>query len=365
MKTYNFSAGPASLPKEVIGRIRNELLSDRRFGVPLLDLSHRSRPITEVLDACKTKLMELLGLSADTVDVLLLHGGASTVFYQVPMNLFPADKTGVANYIETGYWVQKAITEARRFGHVHLCGSSKKEGFRCLVPANQLNYHPQAIYTYLCSNNTLYGTQWPQFPQNLKGYDVPLVGDFSSDFLCRQVDLSSFGIMFASAQKNLGTPGLAVMVIRKDVLDRCREDLPPLCSYKVISKHKSLYNTPPLFAIHVFLYMLEWIEDQGGLSIIEKHNRQKASLLYDALEAYSLYHLTADKDVRSLMNVTFTLPSASLTKTFLEDAEKQGFIGLKGHREVGGIRASIYNAFPTEGVERFIYFLEEFGRRHS
>ena len=357
-RNYHFSAGPATLPEEVIIQAQDELLNYRRRGFSILEASHRSESVKETILSSAHRLLDLLGLD-DRYRVLFLHGGASTAFFQIPMNLLK--KGDRADYIETGLWVQKAVVEAKRFGEVHIAASSAKDHFRHIPKGDDLRFSLHPKYIYLCSNNTVFGTQYRDYPRL---DDVPLVGDFSSDILSEPRDLSCFGLIFAGAQKNLGPAGVAVVIIREDILSQCSEDIPSMCSYKVHAKNESLYNTPPVFPIYFIEKMLLWIEGQGGLEAIGARNREKAHLVYEEIDRTDFYTGTSAKTDRSMMNVTFTLPTESLSKQFVEEAETQGLGELKGHRSIGGIRASMYNAFPVEGAKALAAFMRCFAQKY-
>ncbi len=358
-RIYNFSPGPATLPEKVLKKIQKEFLNYQKKGYSIIEISHRSNLVKKIFENCKKDFIALLDLK-NQYDILFLHGGASAMFAQIPMNLFTS-KNQVANYIETGTWVKKAIKEAKFFGKVNIAASSEKKNFSFIPKTKDLNIVKNALYTYICSNNTIFGTQWHQFPK----VKSPLIGDFSSDILSRKVKMSSFDIFFAGAQKNLGPAGVAILGIKKNILSKCREDIPSMYSYKVASKNQSCFNTPPVFAIYVMSYVLEWIKDLGGIKKIEEQNKQKSQAIYDTLDQYShIYHPTANKEDRSMMNITFTLPNKTLTSVFLKKAEQANFLGLKGHRSVGGIRASIYNAFPKQGIEEFTKFLKKFAKKN-
>lgn len=353
-RKFNFAAGPSVLPEPVLTKVQNEMLNYQGIGSSIIEASHRSKAFMKIIEDAGKKMRNLLGLSND-YEVLFLHGGASAAFYQIPMNLLnPGD---AIDLIDTGMWTKKAIKEAKFFGKVNIAASSSDKNY-CYIPKDaELKFTKGVKYRYLCSNNTIFGTQWKKFPQSP---DAPLIGDFSSDILSRKTDMSSFSMIFAGAQKNLGPSGVAVIVIKKELLSLCRTDIPSMCSYKIHAENGSMYNTPCTFGIYVINYVLDWITDEGGIEAIDKRNTIKAKMLYDTLDSHSMYQPTADTCDRSSMNVTFTLPSEETTSEFLKKAEEKGFINLKGHRSVGGIRASIYNAFPVEGIEKFCKFLKEF-----
>ena len=359
---FNFSAGPATLPQEILEKVGKEIINYQSQGFSILETSHRSKKVTEIFEETKEKLLNLLNLNKEKYQVLFLHGGASTAFYQIPMNLLSQDQT--ADYLETGSWAKKAIKEAKYFGNVHIASTSKEDNFKYIPTEDQINYSHNPKYIYLCSNNTIFGTQYQNFP--IPPHNFPLIGDFSSDILCRHLErLDNFGIIFAGTQKNLAPAGMAVVIIRKDILSICNKNVPSMCSYKVHSDNNSLYNTPPVFVVYFLKYVLEWIERQGGLKIIEANNRKKASLIYNIIDQYEFYTGAANKKDRSIMNITFTLPSEELSDLFLKEAESLNLLGLKGHRSVGGIRASMYNAFPLEGAEKLANLMENFAKKNE
>lgn len=358
-RIHNFNAGPAALPLPVLEEIQAEMLDYRQTGMSILEISHRSKPAMDLLDQAVARTKRLLGLG-DDYHVLFLHGGASTQFYMVPKNFLSAGDT--ADYINTGTWSTKAIKEANILGHkVNVVASSEDRNFS-YIPKN-IQFTPGAVYVHLTSNNTIKGTEWAQFPDT-KG--VPLIADMSSDMLSRPFDVKPFGLIYAGAQKNLGPAGVTMAIIRQDMVDKVRVDLPSMMSYQTHVSKNSLYNTPPLFAIYVVGLVLKWLEETiGGLEAIARINREKADLLYDLIDEGDFYTGTADKDSRSLMNVTFRLPTVDLEKTFVDDALAQGLGGLKGHRSVGGCRASIYNAVGLDAVQDLAAFMNEFARKHG
>lgn len=358
-RIFNFSAGPATLPEKVLERVRGELLNYRGVGFSILEASHRSSEVKNIFTTCARNLLHALGLD-NHYRVLFLHGGASTAFFQIPMNLLKPEDT--VDYIETGSWVKKAIKEAKRFGNVNVAASSSAENFSFIPKKESLNFSANPKYIYLCSNNTIFGTQYKDFPYK---DNVPLVGDFSSDILCFPRKLDKFGVIFAGAQKNLGPAGVTLVIIRENILASCSEDLPSMCSYKIHAENESLYNTPPVFAVYFIHYVLEWIEEMGGVAKIGEKNQQKADLIYHEVDSNSFYTGTANKEDRSIMNITFTLPSDELSKQFVSQAQEQSLDGLKGHRSVGGIRASMYNAFPLEGAQRLADFMKQFAAKYG
>ena len=358
-RVFNFSAGPAVLPEPVLHEAQRDLLSLPGVGMSILEVSHRSAAFDGVLEHAESDLRTLLGLTDDHY-VLFLQGGASQQFAMVPMNLLPA--SGVADYVVTGSWAQKAAAEAAKFGRVNVCATTEADAFTRVPSSDELQPTPGAAYMHLTSNNTIVGTQWPSWPAV---GDSPLVVDASSDLLCRPVDANRCGLVYAGAQKNLGPAGLTVVMVRKDLAEHGSESNPTTLRYAVAAKHGSRYNTPPVFAIYLFGLVMRWLRDTGGLVEMEARNRRKAGLLYDAIDGTGFYRGTAHPGSRSLMNVTFRLPTEELEKRFVTEADAAGLSGLKGHRSVGGQRASIYNAFPEAGVAALVEFMTEFERVHG
>jgi phosphoserine aminotransferase len=357
-RIYNFSAGPATLPYDVLVQAAKDIVNFKDMGMGLIEMSHRSKEFIEVVDECEALLRELLGIPGN-YKVLFLQGGASTQFAMVPMNLLGDGKT--ASYINTGTWSKKAIKEAKLFGNVDVAYSSEDTVFDRVPLPDEYNPSPESEYLYFVSNNTIFGTQFHQFPET----DVDLICDMSSDILARQIDVSRFGIIFAGAQKNMGPAGCAVVIIRDDLLDKAPENIPTMLRYKTHADKGSMFNTPPCFAIYTIGLVLKWLKNLGGLPIIEKKNQEKAELLYQAIDNSDFYRGHARFDSRSIMNVTFTLPTPELEAQFIHDATAKSLNGLKGHRSVGGCRASIYNAFPREGVERLIDFMADFEKANG
>ncbi len=358
-RVFNFSAGPAVLPEPVLQEAQRDLVALPGVGMSILEISHRSAAFDGVLERAEADLRALTGLGGDH-HVLFLQGGASQQFAMVPMNLLPAD--GVADYIVTGSWAKKAAAEAEKFGRVNVCATTEADAFTRVPSSDELHPTPGAAYVHLTSNNTIVGTQWPTLPEV---GDAPLVVDASSDLLCRPIDANRCGLVYAGAQKNLGPAGLTVVIVREDLTQRAPESIPTMLRYAVAAKHGSRYNTPPVFAIYLFGLVMRWLRDMGGLSAMETRNRRKAGVLYDAIDRTGFYRGTAHPGSRSLMNVTFRLPSEALEQQFVTEAGAAGLSGLKGHRSVGGQRASIYNAFPEAGVTTLVDFMREFQRVHG
>jgi phosphoserine aminotransferase len=359
-RIYNFSAGPAVLPEEVLERAREALLDFEGTGIGILEHSHRGRAFSGVIERAEALCRKLAGIS-DEYAVLFLQGGASLQFSMLPMNLLPAG--GTADYVNTGSWSKKAIKEAKRHGAVHVAGSSEEQNFSHIPEPGALRWSDSPAYAHFTSNNTIFGTQWRAEPEVPAG--VPLCCDASSDIFSRPLDVSRYGVVYAGAQKNLGPSGLTLVVIRKDLAERAPDSLPTMLQYRTHIESGSLYNTPPTFGIFVLSEVLAWIDRGGGLAAMEERNRAKAALLYDHLDRSDFFRTTAREDSRSLMNVCFRAPTEELEKKFIALAEESGLSGLKGHRSVGGMRASIYNAFPAAGVERLVELMREFERARA
>ena len=357
-RIYNFSAGPATLPYEVLEQAAKDIVNFKDKGIGLIEMSHRSKEFIGVVDECESLLRELMGIP-DNYKVLFLQGGASSQFAMVPMNLLKPGKT--ATYLNTGTWSKKAITEAKLFGNIDVAYSSEDTGFDNVPLPDEYEAAAGAEYLYFVSNNTIYGTQYHQFPET----DTDLVCDMSSDILAREIDVSRFGIIFAGAQKNMGPAGCTVVVIRDDLLDKAPENIPTMFRYKTHADKGSMFNTPPCFAIYTIGLVLKWLKAQGGLPSIENTNREKAELLYQAIDNSDFYKGHARFESRSIMNVTFNLPTPELEAQFIQEATAASFDGLKGHRSVGGCRASIYNAFPSEGVKELVDFMAAFEKANG
>jgi phosphoserine aminotransferase len=358
-RIFNFSAGPAVLPGEVLEQAQRDLLSLPGVGMSVLEISHRSAAFDEIIEGCEADLRTLAGIP-EGYHVLFLQGGASLQFSMVPMNLLGPQ--GSADYIVTGVWSQKAVKEAKRVGPVKIAATTEAEKFTRVPGQHELSLDPDAAYLHYTTNNTIYGTEFHYVPD---AGSVPLVVDASSDMFSRPIDVSKFALIYAGAQKNLAPAGLTLVIVRDDMLGRTPSSLPTMLQYSVHAENKSMYNTPPVFAIYVMRLVLAWQLKQGGLAAIEKRNVRKAEQLYSEIDRTGFYRGHAAKDSRSRMNVTFRLPSEELEKKFAKEATAAGLDGLKGHRSVGGIRASIYNAFPEEGVDALVRFMAEFERRNG
>ncbi|NUK28653.1 3-phosphoserine/phosphohydroxythreonine transaminase [Parageobacillus sp. VR-IP] len=358
-RAYNFNAGPSALPLPVLERAQSELLNFQNTGMSVMELSHRSKEYEVVHNSAKERLKRLMNIP-DTHDVLFLQGGASLQFSMVPMNFLSKGKIG--NYVLTGSWSEKALKEAKKVGPTHIAASSKEANYTYIPKFEDIQLSEDAAYLHITSNNTIFGTQWREFPN----VPVDLVADMSSDILSREINVGQFALIYAGAQKNLGPSGVTVVIIRNDLLGRIPDNLPTMLDYRTYSQSNSLYNTPPTFAIYMLSLVLEWVEAEGGVKAIEARNQEKAAIVYAAIDASNgFYAPHAKKESRSLMNVTFTLPNEELTKKFLEEAKEKGFVGLAGHRSVGGCRASIYNAVPLEACEALAAFMDDFRRRFA
>jgi phosphoserine aminotransferase len=358
-RLFNFSAGPAVLPVPVLEEAQRDLVSLPGVGMSVLEISHRSKTFEAILARTEADIRTLGGVPA-SYKVLFLQGGASTQFSMVPMNLLTSGKT--ADYIVTGGWAQKAVKEAQRVGTVHIAGSTESENFARIPRQDELALTPDAAYVHLTTNNTLFGTEWKTEPSV---GEVPLVADTSSDMFSRPIDVSRYGLIYAGAQKNLGPSGVTLVIIREDLLSRSSTSLPTMMNYAVHAENGSMYNTPPCFGIYLMGLVVKWAIAQGGLTAIAAHNERKANALYAEIDRTGFYRGTADKGSRSLMNVTFRLPSEDLETAFVKESTAAGLDGLKGHRSVGGMRASIYNAFPEEGVEALVSFMKEFEKKRG
>ncbi len=357
-RVFNFSPGPATLPQEVLQQAAKDIVNYHDSGIGLIEMSHRSKDFIAVTDEAERLLRELMGIPAN-YKVLFLQGGASTQFAMVPMNLLGADKT--ATYLNTGTWSKNAIKEAKLLGKVELAFDSEGTRFDRIPENLDFSSADNHEYLYFVSNNTIYGTQYQEFPHT----KTTLVCDMSSDILSRPVNVSSFGIIFAGAQKNMGTAGCTVVIIREDLLDKAPATLPTMFKYKTHADKGSMFNTPPCFAIYTVGLVLKWLASIGGVPAITEINRKKAAMVYQAIDATPFYRGHAQPPSRSNMNITFNLPTPELEAQFVKEALAKDLNGLKGHRSVGGIRASIYNAFPVEGVERLVEFMGEFAKQNG
>ena len=357
-RIWNFSAGPACLPEPVLRQAQEDIWNVRGSGIGIAEHSHRGKVYEAINAEAEARCRELAGIPSN-YKVLFLQGGASLQFAMVPMNLLPAGR--VADYIITGVWSQKAIKEAKQIGAVHPVFDGAAEQYRRIPAAGELSWSADPAYVHLTTNNTIYGTQWRSEPP-LPG-TAPLVADTSSDMFSRPIDVSKYGLIYAGAQKNLGPSGVVVVIVREDLLELAPATLPTILQYRVHAKERSLYNTPNTFGVYLMGEVFRWIQDQGGLEAMARRNAEKARLLYDAIDATAFWRGTAEPGSRSLMNVCFRAPSEELEAKFCAEATRAGLDGLKGHRSVGGMRASIYNACPLAAVDALVQFMKEFERR--
>jgi phosphoserine aminotransferase len=359
-RTWNFYAGPATLPPPALERAKAEIPDWEGTGMSVMETSHRSPEYDGVHEEAISLMTELLGLDEDH-QVLFIQGGASMQFAMLPMNFIPSG--GSADYINTGTWSQKAIKEANIIASCRVAGSSEEEGFTRIPKQDELDLDSKAAYVHITSNNTIKGTQYHEFPNT---GDVPLVADMSSDILWRRIDANRFGLIYAGAQKNIGPSGVTIAILKKSWLERANEILPSMLAYTTYSAKNSLYNTPPTFAIYMVRNVLAWLKDQGGLAAVEKTNRAKGDLLYGVMaQNPGFYRCPVEEESRSYMNVVFRLPSEELEARFVAEGKAADMVGLKGHRSVGGCRASIYNAMPLEGVEVLADFMREFAKNNG
>lgn len=357
-RVFNFSPGPATLPEPVLLQVREEFLDFAGLGASVIEISHRSKQIVAVAEDAVRLFLELTSLS-DDYSVLFVHGGGRMQFSAVPMNLIGRVPSKKGMYVESGVFSSNAIKDAAPYGEIKVIASSKDTKFDRVPEVASAMVEQDAAYLHITTNNTVYGTRWNKFPET---GSVPLVGDSTSEILSRVIDYSRFGILYAGLQKNLGPSGTAVVVVRKDLLGAALPYTPPLLNYALVDKNQSMQNTPSTFNIYVAGLVLQWIKNNGGLAEIEKRNSRKAALLYDCLDQSQFYRGIAQPQHRSMMNVTFVLPSEELTEQFVKKAGQEGLYALKGYRTVGGIRASLYNAMPVEGVEALVSFMKEFER---
>jgi phosphoserine aminotransferase len=358
-RVHNFSAGPAVLPLPVLEEAQRDLLALPGVGMSVLEISHRSKAFDEIIQGCEADIRTLARVP-ENYKVLFLQGGASLQFSMVPMNLMPAG--GHADYIVTGAWSEKAVKEAKKVGTANIAATTADGNFKRIPRQEELKLTAGAAYVHMTSNNTIFGTEWKYVPEV---GDAPLVCDASSDIFSRPIDTAKYGLIYAGAQKNLGPAGLTLVLIREDLLQRSQKSLPTMLNYAVHAENASLYNTPPVFAIYITRLVATWLLGAGGLEAVGRENERKAAKLYAEIDRTGFYRGHADADSRSLMNVTFRLPSEDLEKAFAREATAAGLDGLKGHRSVGGLRASIYNAFPEDGVDALVQFMRDFERKHG
>lgn len=353
-KVYNFSAGPAVLPEEVLKEAAEEMLDYNGTGMSVMEMSHRSKAFEKIIGDAEKTLRELMNIP-DNYKVLFLQGGGSQQFAMIPMNLM---KNRVADYINTGQWTKRAIAEAKMYGKVNVIASSEDKTFSYIPDVKKLKVSDDADYVYICHNNTIYGTKFNDLPET---GDKILVADMSSDMLSEPVDVTKYGLIFAGVQKNIGPAGVVVVIIREDLItDDVLPGTPTMLRYKIHAHNDSLYNTPPAYGIYICGKVFKWIQNKGGLEAMKKINEEKAAILYDYLDSSNMFKGTVAKKDRSLMNVPFVTGSDELNAKFVEEAKAAGFENLKGHRTVGGMRASIYNAMPIEGVKALVDFMKKF-----
>lgn len=353
-RVFNFSAGPGALPLEVLERAQQELICYGNSGMSIMEMSHRSKDYDAVIKGAEAKLREVMNIP-DNYKVLFLQGGASLQFAMIPLNLLY--KSFKADYIESGQFASKAIKEAQKFGDIKIVGSSKEDKYTYIPKVPKEAYREDADYVYICANNTIYGTKFHEYPET---GNIPLVADMSSCILSEPVDVSKFGIIYAGAQKNLGPAGVTLVVIREDLIGHAGDKVPAMLNYQLMADNGSMYNTPPTYGIYMLKLMFEWIEAQGGVEELQRRNQKKAALLYDYLDQSKLFKPTAAKEDRSIMNVTFVTGNPELDAKFVKEAANEGLVSLKGHRSVGGMRASIYNAMSIEGVQKLVDFMKKF-----
>ena len=359
-RIYNFAAGPAILPEPVLKEAQEQLWALPGVGMSILEISHRSKAFDKIIAEAKDGLKSLLSIS-DDYELLFLQGGASLQFSMVPLNLMVKNKK--ADYIVTGSWSKKAVKEAKRVGTVNIAASTESENFKRIPKQDELKLDPQADYVHYTSNNTIFGTEWHKEPEV---GNVPLVCDASSDILHKKIDVNKYAMIYAGAQKNMGPSGVTFIILRKDMLERSSDSLHTMLNYKTHTENNSLYNTPNVFGIYIIALVCKWLKGLGGLEGMYKINKEKADTLYTCIDnSGGFYKGHAEKDSRSLMNITFNLATEELEKKLVSEATAAGFDGLKGHRSVGGLRASIYNAFPKKGVEDLVSFMKDFQTKNG
>ena len=352
MRVYNFSAGPSMLPVEVLEKAQKEMVEYGKSGMSVMEMSHRSKDYEEIIYGAEALVRELMNVP-DNYKVLFLQGGGSSQFAMVPLNLAKNKK---ADYVITGQWAKKAAEEAEKYIEVNRVASSADKTFSYIPKLDKNTFSKDADYFYICYNNTIYGTRYVNLPET----DAPLVADISSCVMSEEIDVSKFGLLFAGAQKNLGPAGVTLVIVREDLIGEVLEGTPTMFDYSIHAKNDSLYNTPPTYSIYVLKLVLEWIKEQGGVAALQKINEAKAKLLYDFLDSSKLFKGTVVPEDRSLMNIPFVTGNDELDAKFVKESKEAGFVNLKGHRSVGGMRASIYNAMPMEGVEKLVEFMKKF-----
>ncbi len=358
-RVYNFSAGPSMLPESVLNQAAAQMLDYEGSGQSVLEMSHRSKVFDKIAKDTEALMREVYNVP-DNYKILFLQGGASLQFAAIPLNLM--NGSGKADYALTGQFSTKAYKEALKYGDINVVASSKDANFSFVPKFGKEDIRKDADYVHICFNNTVYGTRYNYIPDT---GDIPLVADISSFFLSEPLDISKFGMVYGGAQKNVAPAGLTVVIIREDLIGKAKETTPSVIDYKIQADADSMYNTPPCFCIYMCKLTLEWIKKNGGLMAIKERNEKKANILYDFIDSSDFYTNPVEKDSRSMMNVTFVTPNDELNAKFVEEATKAGFVNLKGHRSVGGMRASIYNAMPIEGVEKLVEFMKDFEEKNS
>jgi len=351
-RIFNFSAGPSMLPESVLTKASEEMLDYKGTGMSVMEMSHRSKTYTSIIENAESLLRKLMNID-DSYSVLFLQGGASTQFAMVPMNLFSKFKK--ADFINTGNWSKKAISEAKLFGTANIIASSDDKNFT-YIPEN-FKISEDVDYVHITSNNTLEGTRFVAYPET---GNIPLVADMSSEIMSTQIDVNKFGLIYAGAQKNLGPAGLTIVIVKKDLIGKHIQNIPTMMRYETHAKEKSLYNTPPCYSIYVAGLVFEWLDEMGGIKTIEKINYEKAAMIYNFLDESKMFKNNVNKKDRSIMNIPFTAPTDDLNEKFIKESEQSGLCTLRGHRLVGGMRASIYNAMPVEGVKKLVDFMKKF-----
>lgn len=352
-RVYNFSAGPSMLPLPVLETAQKEMLCYGESGMSVMEMSHRSKAFEDIIHQAEADIRELMNIP-DNYKVLFLQGGGNTQFAMVPLNLY---KTGKADYVKTGQWAKKAAEEAAKWGEVNIVASSEDKTYSYIPKLDKSKFNPNADYFYITYNNTIYGTRYTSLPDT---GNVPLVADISSNIMSEVMDVSKFGLLYAGAQKNVGPAGVTIVIIREDLLGNAKADCPTMLNYKIHADKESLYNTPPCYSIYVAGLVFKWLKNMGGVAAMQKVNEEKAGILYDFLDNSTMFKGTVVPEDRSLMNVPFVTDSDELNAKFIKEATANGFVNLKGHRTVGGMRASIYNAMPVEGVKALVEFMKKF-----
>ncbi len=358
-RVFNFSAGPSALPEAVLRKAQSELLNYGSSGMSVMEMSHRSKDYMAIIEAAEAHLRDLMNIPAN-YKVLFLQGGASMQFVMVPLNLMNKNKK--ADYVNTGVWSKKAIKEAGRYGKVNVVASSEDKTFSYIPQLDASTFDPEADYFHITTNNTIYGTRYSTLPDT---GNVPLVGDMSSDILSKPYDVNKFGLIYAGAQKNLGPAGVTIVIIREDLAGNAMDFTPTMLNYQVQIENGSMFNTPPTYGIYLCKLVLEWLKEQGGVTEIEKVNNEKARILYEFLDNSKLFKATVNPQDRSIMNIPFVTGSDEMDDKFIKSATASGLVQLKGHRSVGGMRASIYNAMPLEGVQKLVEFMKQFEANNS